>query len=212
MRQHDGKSAEGKAKISAEMLTTIAKYRNEVIRQEYLKQLAHVLSVSEDALRIELKKIGSAPTVEPSVYVRKQKSIIRVVERDLLKLILDDQEMAAQIQNDVKLEDFQDDQVRSVMEHIFHLSKSEKTINVAHLVQYFKDEETLQFLSELTAASDLVISDKESLRRDYVNRIKNDRLKSQRKDLCYEIQKAESEGDHERLEELKQKFNQLIKG
>ncbi len=212
LRQHDGRSVEGKARISAEMLTTLAKYRNEVVRSEYLKQLAHALSVSEDALRLELKKIGVTPTAEPSIYVRQHKKIIRVVERDLLRLILEDQEAAVHIQDEVTLEDFQDEQVRSVMAQIFHLSQHEKTISVAHLVQYFKDDETLRFLSELAAASHLIAGDKESLKRDYINRIKLDRLKSQRKNLCDEIQQAERVGDHQRLEELKQKFNQLIKG
>ncbi|MCX5680826.1 MAG: hypothetical protein NT079_00805, partial [Candidatus Omnitrophica bacterium] len=74
------------------------------------------------------------------------------------------------------------------------------------------DEETLQFLSELVAAGEIIAEDKELLRRDYVNRIKSDRVKLERKNLCFEIQKAESEGNQEHLDELKQKFNQLMKG
>jgi hypothetical protein len=58
----------------------------------------------------------------------------------------------------------------------------------------------------------MIVQDKELLRRDYVNRIKTDRLKLERKNLCFEIQKAESEGDQKRLSELTQKFNLLMKG
>lgn len=213
MQKHDRRSPEGKARISAEMLETIAKYKNEVLRQEYLRALAQALGVSEDALRIELKKINLPDThPEPAPAVRAMKNVIRAVERDLLRLMIEEQAMIPLVRQEVSLDDFEDHQVRSVVEYIFDLSQKEKVVNIAHLVQCFKDQPTLQFLSELTASGELVLQDKDSLRRDYVDRIKHDRVKRERKNLCYEIQKAESSGDHTRLEELKQKFHQLMKG
>lgn len=212
--KYDRKTPEGKAKISAEMLSTIARYKNEVLRQEYVRQLAHVLGVSDDALRVELKKINTASSdgdPAPSV-MRPKKNIVRAVERDLLRLILDKQEMIPFVQEEVRLDDFQDVQVRSVVEYMFDCAKKEKVVSIAHLVQCFNDQETLQFLSELMASNEIVAEDKDLLCQDYVKRIKGDRLKVMRKNLCYEIQKAESEGDQERLEELKQKFHQLMKG
>jgi DNA primase len=213
MNKHDRKTPEGKARISAEMLATIVKYKNEVLRQEYLRQLAHVLGISEDALQIELKKINTpVPKNDVAPVVRPSKKVIRAVERDLLRLMLEEQHMIPLVEEEVTLDDFQDTQVRSLVEYMFDLSKKEKIMNISHLVQCFKDQETLQFLSELTAPGEIVTEDKDSLRKDYVNRIKGDRVKIERKNLCYEIQKAESEGNQERLEELKQKFHQLMKG
>jgi len=213
MEKHDRKTPEGKAKISAEMLATIAKYKNEVLRQEYVRQLAHVLGISEDALRVELKKINTSISKDESApAVRSKKSVVRAVERDLLRLMLEEQAMIPLVQEEVNLDDFQDTQVRSVVEYVFDCSKKEKSVNISHLIQCFKDQETLQFLSELMAANEIVVEDKDSLRQDYINRMKGDRVKIERKNLCYEIQKAESEGNQERLEELKQKFHQLMKG
>jgi DNA primase len=213
MQKHDRKTPEGKARISAEMLSTIVKYKNEIIRQEYIRQLAHVLGISEDALRVELKKINTPTVKEASgVVARRDKNVVRAVERDLLKLMIEEQHMIPMVQEEVRLDDFQDSQVRSVVEYMFDLCKKEKIVNINHLVQCFKDQETLQFLSELAASGEMVVEDKDGLRQDYINRIKGDRLKLERKNLCYEIQKAELEKDHARLEELKQKFHQLMKG
>ncbi len=213
MQKYEGKTPEGKARISAEMLSSIAKYKNEIVRQEYIRQLGHVLGISEDALRVEFRKISAPVSREETVaVVRRSKNVIRAVERDLLRLMLEEQQMIPLVEEEVRLDDFQDHQVRSVVEYMFDLSKKEKIVNIAHLVECFKDQETLQFLSELASSGEMVVEDKDSLRRDYVNRIKGDRLKMERKNLCYEIQKAELEKNYERLEELKQKFHQLMKG
>lgn len=215
MQKHDRKTVEGKARISAEMLTTIAKYKNEVLKQEYLRELAQVLGIAPEALKVELKKINAAPAVssdEPAVVLKKNSSIVRAVERDLLRLMLEEQDIIPLVESDVTLEDFQDAQVRSVVQYVFDLSKKGEGINIPRLVQCFNDQDTLRFLSELMTAGELIVQDKELLRQGYVNRIKNDRVKSERKNLCYEIQKAESEGNQEYLDELKKKFNQLIKG
>lgn len=215
MQKHDRKTVEGKARISAEMLTTIAKYKNEVLKQEYIRELAQVLGIAEEALKVELKKINAAPmpsSDEPAVALKKSSRIVRAVERDLLRLMLEEQDIIPLVESDVALEDFQDVQVRSVVQYVFDLFKKGEGINIPRLVQCFNDQETLRFLSELMTAGELIVQDKELLRQGYVNRIKNDRLKFERKNLCYEIQKAESEGNQKYLDELKKKFNQLIKG
>ena len=212
-RRFDKKTVEGKARISAEMLTTIQKFKNEVIKQEYVKKLAQRLSVSENALFVELGKIKGVSSGEPEVVKKKsQKASIRIVERNLLRLLLEEEHMIPSVLEEVEIEDFQDDQVRPIIEHIFDLSKTQKDFNTASLIHFFNDQETVQFISGLMASSDFESADKEILKKDFINRIKGDRVKIQRKDLCFQIQQAETDGDHERLEELKQKFNQLIRG
>jgi DNA primase len=214
MQKHDRKTAEGKARISAEMLTTIAKYKNEVLKQEYLRELAQVLGIAQEALNIELKKMNATPASsgESPVVLKQARNIVRAVERDLLRLMLEEQDIIPLVESDIILEDFQDVQVRSVVEYVFGLSKKGEGINIPRLVQCFNDQETLRFLSELMTAGELIVQDKELLRQGYVNRIKSDRVKFERKNLCYEIQRAESEGNQKYLDELKEKFNQLMKG
>ncbi|MCX5681496.1 MAG: DNA primase, partial [Candidatus Omnitrophica bacterium] len=91
MQKHDRKTVEGKARISAEMLTTIARYKNEILRQEYLSKLAKVLGIADEALQLELRKIPATTVVtdEPLVAKKRNKSVVRAVERDLLRLMLE---------------------------------------------------------------------------------------------------------------------------
>jgi len=120
--------------------------------------------------------------------------------------------MISSIQKEVKISDFQDDKVRPIVEQLFGLSKEKEDLEASKLIQYFHDQETLSFLSELMATPQPLTEDKDVLRRDYVNRIKNDKQRVERKNLRDAIEAAEAKGDEEALNELKEKFNQLIKG
>ena len=53
----DIKSAHGKASIASEMLPTISRIENAVLRSNLVKKLAEKLSVDEDSIRQELKKV-----------------------------------------------------------------------------------------------------------------------------------------------------------
>ena len=56
-KKYDRKSIEGRARISAEMLVTIAKVRNHILKEGYIRKLAQALLVSEQALSLEMKKV-----------------------------------------------------------------------------------------------------------------------------------------------------------
>jgi hypothetical protein len=63
----------------------------------------------------------------------------------------------------------------------------------------------------LAVADPLVTADRERLRQDYIDRIKRDRIRNERQQLARQIRLAEIQENHEQLDDLKQKFNQLIK-
>ena len=56
MKTHEIRSLEGKAKIADEMLHTLSKIDNAVIRSGYLRRLAQILQITEQALDEELRK------------------------------------------------------------------------------------------------------------------------------------------------------------
>ena len=66
-------------------------------------------------------------------------------------------------------------------------------------------------ISGLAVDDEMMKGDKNKMHTDYVSRIKNNRLKLMRHKILAEMREAEMSHDHNRLEELKEKFNQLIK-
>ena len=75
----------------------------------------------------------------------------------------------------------------------------------------FEDQKILQTLSQLMASEEIFMGDKEKIHRDFIQRIKQDRLRLARQDLRSQIKEAEVSGDQNRLEELTKIFNQSIK-
>lgn len=211
-QKYDSVSIEGRAKISSEMLLSIGKIKNHITQEGYLRKLAQALMISEQALFLEMRKLSLSSSADSPVMLRRSATgSAHMAERDLLRLLLEQGEMISIVRGEISEDDLQDDRVRPIFKKIFDLSFHHDEINISQVIDDFQDQETLKFLSELMAVPKPSVVDRELLCRDYVKRIKNDRQKTQRRYLCNEIQKAESEGDEEKLKDLKERFNQLIK-
>lgn len=228
--QHDGKTIEGRARVSTEMLSMVDKFDNEVIRFGYVRRLSDVLSIPEQTLLLEMQKISqlsqkssginnrisenhSSPTTTgqtsgaPMGWMRGG---ARIVEYSLLKLVLEEEELIPLTQ-EVSLNDFQDEDIRVIMGKIFDLMHQGKEVNVPNLMNCFQDREILQKISQLMASDHFPIADKIKMFRDCIKRLKTDRVKLKRQNLSQQIRLAEVSGDDHRVDELKEQFNQLIK-
>ena len=93
---------------------------------------------------------------------------------------------------------------------MYDLFEKGKKIDSAHLINCFHDQGMQQMISALVAEEEPLIGDKIKIHRDYLNRIKNDRLKLLRQDLMRQMREAEISGDHPRLEKLKNEFHQSV--
>lgn len=218
MGQYSHKTVEGKAKISSEMLPTINKFSNTVMKFGYIKELSQILGVSEQALLIELQKIGKpreqqAKDSSAAALKTALTPMTRVVEYNLLKIMLEEESFVPLAKNDLLLSDFRDERMRSIIEKIFALLEQGKSVNVLNLMSCFSDEQILQFITQLSASEtdSAPPANRQRLYEDHVNRMRDERLRFARQDLSSRIRLAEEAGDEVVLEQLKQQFNQLLK-
>ena len=131
LKRYDVKAIESKARISGEMLQTVDKFSNAVLRSGYLKRLAQVLTVPESALLTELKKVRQmtgekknfGKVSAPKTAVVEQ---LRVVESDILKLLLEEESFIAATMREITPSDFQDKRIREVISKIFDLFKIQR--------------------------------------------------------------------------------------
>ncbi len=216
MNRYDTKTIEGRAKITSLMLPTINKFENAVMRFGYLKKLGAVLLIEEEALLLELKKLAGPDINVKSADIPTRPvhnaSQISSAEVTLLKLILNEESLIAITQSAITLEDFEDTDVRQIMSRIFKLTEEGQEITVSNVMRSFSDPGLLQKITSLTVDTEALTGDRQRMHRDCLDRLKKEKQKKERLVLIQEIRKAESTGDHERLEILKEKFNHLIKG
>jgi len=200
---------EGKSMISLEMLSTINKFKNAVMKSEYIKKLAQDLSLEEDALLQELKKIK-----DDRLYSNQdtpKKLNINPTERLLIKLMLEENELIAHIKESLEPADFLDERTSGIVSLMFDLIEQGKNIEPRVLMNYFEDDDTLQLICESTLLPQVSSQDKERIVTDCIQRLKSQRLLLKRQQLQEEIKIAENLGDEERLNRLKEEFNYLIK-
>lgn len=216
MKRYDSSTLEGKAKISSEILPTIDKFENAILRSGYIERLSRVLSIPQAAVLAELKKVGQVSSEKKystmtEVEQTKVKKVVRAAEENILKLLLEDEKFIQPTKNSLELSDIQDEDIRTIISRIFELSENCEQVNVSQIINSFKDQAIQQLIAGYVAQSDEIPGDREKMHREIMGRIKQDRLKIKRTALMQQIQKAEHSGDNNKLDQLKKEFNDLIK-
>ena len=209
---YDIKTLEGKAKLAQEMLITIGKFDNAILKNGYLKRLAQNLGVAENVLNSELVRLDKG----------SEKEAVRIgnippgpsahsVETHILKLLLEEESFIGPTKEEIEPSDFNDHRIRAVIERIYDLFEQGKRINIGSLISQTEDQDLQQFISSLVAEEESWAADKKKMHRDFIERIKMNRLKSLRQGLLEQIREAEGQGDHPRLDDLKEKYTQLTR-
>lgn len=216
MKSFDVRAIDGKAKIAGEMLVTVNKFENSIVRSEYVKRLSVLINVSEQDLKAEMEKAGKSLAGKYAKAPVQLKAVIderiRAVEFNILRLLLEEESFIPVTKLEVALSDFQEERIRDVVAKIYENYEEGRRIDPANLIEGFKDPAIRQLISSALTDEDNIAGDKKKMHQDYIARLKQDNLKLKRRLLREEIVEAELSGDESRLEDLKEKFNQLIKG
>ncbi len=219
---HDASTAQGRSKIAAEMLLTVNRFQDPIMRTEAVRKLAGRLSVVQNAMMTEqtliseLSRIARQPdrqvgrVKEPGTMGDQLKDVPSA-ERDLLQLMLIDAEFVEPVRSEVTLEGFQHAGIREVVGHIFQLFDRQGTLELTHLIARLEKQDMINFVSGLVSSEAAVVGNKKKVYRDCVEKLKSDSMRLQRKNILAEMEEAKAQGDEQRLNQLAQEFNRLLK-
>jgi len=216
--RHDASSLENKAKIVEEMLPTISRVHNAVLKSGYIKQLADALNIDEDAIRQELKKI-KAPKEQSAAYTKKawvkaddpQISKFRESEKILTGLLIDDNKNIHPVREKMHLDEFVNPIIRRIVGILYEYDDESKTITPGKLINHLEDAQAQRYIPELVDSVDAVV-DKEKTLTDCIMKIKQANLKEKLNRLQVEIALAQSKDDENRINALITECNSLIRG
>ncbi|MCX5713610.1 MAG: DNA primase [Candidatus Omnitrophica bacterium] len=203
---------EGRAKIAHDMLTSINKFTNAVLRSEYTRRLAEELKIKEEALLEDLRNIKKEPrSSETSIHLPRKPLAVNPTEKMLLKLLLEENNLINQIKEDLEPGDFQDERIWRIASLMFDFVAQGKEIKASSLLNYIDDEVAYEVVCESALPEELSFIDKEKMAIDCVRRMKTHRLRNERQLLHEKITAAENSGDQENLQHLMRQFHELIK-
>lgn len=210
--RYNTKEIDGVAKVSSLMLETIAKFKNAVLKSEYVRKLAQELNVKEEALLEELKKVKpERPYRNTHANVPRKKLDVNPTERLLMSLMLEESSLISRIREAVSVKDFQDERISRIVSIMFDLTDQGKEVAPQILMNHLGED-----ISELVCESVFLpqgSSDdhREKVVTDCIQRMKHERMKSERLKLHEQIKSAQGCGDSERLNRLTEEFHCLIK-
>ena len=210
--RYDIKEIANKAKVSSLMFETINKFKNAILRAEYLKKLSFELGVNEEALLEEAKKGNKDKfRTPPQINSKKKPLDISPTEKLLMSLMLEENSLINRIKENFDPQDFKDERISRIVSVMFKLIEQGKEVRPQSLVNHFEDD-----ISYLICESDFLpegmsLEHKERMVDDCLKRLKDSRAKVKREKLHEEIKVAQQSGDETRLNKLIEEFHSLIK-
>jgi len=205
------KEIQGKANIASSMILTINKFKDAVLKSEYIKKLAEELSVKEEAIWEELKKLKEEKLYQqPAEVAHKKSAQINPTEKLLINLMLEETGLINRIKNHLEPADFQDERASRIVSIMFDFMEQGKGLELNTFINNVAEEDIAQLLCE-SAFLEISSQNKEKVIDDCIQRLKNERLKIKKQHLHDQIKTAQTSGDEPRLHRLIQEFHHLTK-
>lgn len=215
--EYDLGSAEGKKRFTDKVLSVLARVKDPVEQEHYIRQSAHILQISPGAIMRKLRAQEGAgpsqqrkkrPKVDPKeVGVKEKGSAYQDLLIGLNMLYPDVQRSLKDLDKDMVEGDSRRALLQYVLEHpeqrIGKTPQGLKEIDDYVKIVLFKTEE----LYDSWSSSDRMI---EAI--GLARRLVRDNQQKRKKQLSEAIAKAEAKGDSALRQKLLQEFNQLIRG
>lgn len=211
-KRFDARSLHGKTQIVAEMLPTISKINNAVFKSGMIKRLGEKLSVDEDAIRTEMKKLkGRDPEDRRQAVPVSGKRDAATAEKVVLALLLDHAGMIEKIMPRLALEEFRDTSVREVAGVIYAMHRENIEVSPAGLISHMDNRtDAAGLVSEAVAILEMLM-DKEKALEECVARIKKDNMKDRLARIQEAIRQAHGRQDEAQVRQLVAEYNGLVK-
>jgi len=166
-RQGKFESPEGQAEALRSIVQTIAKMKDELKQNFYIKEVAERYKIYESILYRELEKwkpkgrervaveTGEAqriPVYETTLteFTPHRSERISAAERDLLKLMLEENgKIIEKIFQHVTLDDFVDEKVRTLVSEIMMMYRQTSSIDIDRLINEMADQDVKSIVTDL---------------------------------------------------------------
>lgn len=200
--------------IVDEMLPTISKLGNEVIKSEYLRKLAERLGIHEASLRYEMGKVKPdySYRYEEEAKIERGSRNYRASEIHLLGLAVTARKDFEKVRDDLGFGIFRDPAVRYVLNVAREFySKEDGELNAGKLLSRLEgEEEAGSALVQALAKADIT-EERDKALVDCVFCVKKENKEEQLKDLMTRLKEAQASNDQAGLKDLVVQINKIHK-
>jgi len=208
LRKFNPAQSEDKTKISAEMLPTIKRVENSVLRSDYISRLSKALFITEDALNEELSKIKLDYSSPGEVKKIKKNLNIPPAERMIAGLMIEDPDIAQRVREQLRCEDFTSQEIRDIVALIYQMLDENKIPNASRILHNLNDDHLNHIVCEALSETENFVDRGKGL-EDCIRRVKKDNMVCKRERLTGLIKQAEQQGDDAMMMGLIKKLDML---
>lgn len=209
------KTIEGKRQIMAEMAGILNEVTNQVIKAHYVKKLAEILEVSEEAVEAEVDKGERTIRVKEVVKIEQLKPRQERLEEYLLALILQSGNWIEELVKKVNLAGFGDTAVKKIFNHLKQWFKEKKKWEINQFIRQLPEELISQSDSACLFDLGSLIEDSSLLEAE-VEQVEKELIKGQLKQrmnwLSDQLKQAEQNQDKDQIKVLQKEFREIAQG
>jgi DNA primase len=199
--------SEDKAKITSEMLPTIKRVDNGVLRADYIKRLCATLFIPEEVIAQELARTKADRYYQAEEKIVKTHEAIRPAEKIIISLMMEDPEIASQVRSALCREEFTNPDIRLILDVIYSMLDENQIPNERKVINRV-DERLGCIVYEALEETEKVIDRGKTL-LDCIQRIKKDNMIQRKRELTCQIKQAEAKGDDAVLMNLVKQLDTL---
>ncbi len=202
-------SPTGKVDVVNKVLPILMKVENTIERTEWITVLTERANIEDKALLSELKNaMKQDKTVVHEPHLRTDNSNKKNTELYLVHLMFSDKELALQIKEQVKIEDFVDPDLCQIVELCYQLLSEGCELRIDLVMDKVNEPKVKTLLSKIGVTTIPFDNPKQTL-TDCINALNKKTYSRQVEELKRERNEALVAGESERSQEIQDKLKQL---
>jgi DNA primase len=195
--------------IIKELAETASRIKNQLWKNLFINNAAQAFKINEKILLDAIKGINKneeSSEVLPEEKLKGQHKL----EKELLKILMDENRLIPLTKNRLNKEDFQSPENAELLEMILNLFESTGKVSPSALIDKTQAQRVKELISEISSL-DLGLAEPELMLEDYLKRIEQKKKSDQIRRLKEEVKIAWGKGEKERAEELTIILHKLMK-
>ncbi len=194
---------EGKSKVVKEVAQILAKEKDTIVKNEYIKKISTLLAVDIETVNVEVNRIARYSEKYTSNYEAFKRPIPKLIKafNCIIRAIADDGSSNKMIFSQLEPEDISDKNRRDIFEKVLSAYKTGTMINSSLLIDALEDDQNKKVLTEIMFDENSLLETEDAL-KDCIKVIKDSHTRTMIGSIQDAISSAEKAKDFEKVETL----------
>ncbi len=201
-----------RAEALREILEIVTRASDPLVRDGHFRKLSERTGIEEKVIRQEANRGTSRPSVRGEDEVRlgsKTSFSYSQVEDDLLRLLIEDGDLAQKVKEEISLDEFEPGPQREILAYLYE--KAPERVDPSSLFDRLESEETKTYLTRVLLVSPRFTHCEKAAVRDWIDSIRSHGMQLSAREVDQKLKEAEQRGDMATMKKLLARKTELVR-